>query len=138
MSQRIVLPLPPVVASISPFFNVPVGTYAVNGDRGLRRICASSGSSGISTRRLPSGTFSLPAAGRNRLFAFGANFGIIVVSTTLFFGMYLMAAKYSAACLVSSGVNAAAITGISHAFALFLSEVWRRPFLKSAIWFVKY
>src|SRR6185503_11547995 len=119
-------------------FKVPGGTYAVNGERGLRRIWASSGTSGISTSRLPSSTFSLPAAGRNRLFAFGANFGIVVVSTTLFFGMYLMAAKYSAACFHSSGVMAAAISGISHAFALFLSVVWRKPFLKSAIWFMKY
>src|SRR4029453_3107201 len=138
MSHRIVLPLPPVMASVSPFFKVPGGTYAVKGERGLRRICASSGSSGLSTSRLPSGTFSLPAAGRNRLFAFGANFGIMVVSTTLFFGMYLTAAKYSAACFHPSCVIAAAIGGIPHAFALFLSVVWRRPFLKSAIWFMKY
>src|SRR5258705_12968316 len=97
----------------------------------------SSGSFGIWTRRWPSGTFSPPAAGRKRLLALGATFGSPVASTTLFFGMYLTAAKYSAACFVSSGVSAAAITGISHAFALFLSEVWRRPFLKSAIWFMK-
>src|ERR1700687_3169463 len=70
----------------------------------LRNTSVASAFTGVSIRRWPRGSFSLPSSVRN-IPLLGRVLGIILDSTTLVIhGDHFMAPKYSAAALISSSV----------------------------------
>ncbi len=65
-------------------------------------------------------------------------FGTVLVSTTRTHGVHGIAAKYSAATRISSGVSAFAIVIITFVLALRGSALFRAPLRKSFICWMKY
>src|SRR5262245_58882697 len=115
---------------------LPVGTYAVNPDRGLRRTSVCSVFSGVSMIRAPIGSFS-PSSDRNIPPAIRV-FGTVFVSTTLIHGVHFIEPKYCADALISSSVIAFAMAIMMFVLAFLESALFLAPLLKSAIVWMKY
>src|SRR5882724_1725163 len=103
---------------------------------GSRRISVASALTGVSMMRFPRGYISLPSV-RKRPFE-GWVFGAILDSTTLIHGVHFIEPKYAAAAAISSSVMFFANWIMR--FVLFLrgSALFRFPFLKSLIVWMKY
>src|SRR5688572_12864806 len=116
---------------------LPIGAYAMNPDRGLRRTSVCSVFSGDSMMRFPIGSVSLPSRRRNML-PWMRVFGTVLVSTTLIHVDHGIEPKYAADCLISSSVIALAMAIILLVLAFRGSALFLRSFLKSIIVWMKY
>jgi len=106
---------------------------AIVPERGLRRTSVCSEFSGVSMTRAPIGSLPAPSPSIGLqmpplLFIFGTVF----VSTTRIQGVHFIDPKYSAACLISSGVSDFAMSAIRAVFALRDSALFRRSCRKSS------